>query len=390
MDKLKTPCFILDAGRFRRNASSFKEALDSRFSESILAYSVKTNSSPALLPLVRECGCYAEVVSYTEYDLAIASGFSPEHIIYNGPLKSRETFISAIRGGSIVNIDTKRELDWLEEEADGREMRIGIRVNLNLMEISPEDCKTGEEFSRFGFSDQNGELAEAIARLRNIRGVRICGLHLHRTSLTRSLEVYGRIACYANEIVRKYELKPSYIDMGGGFFGDMPGKPSYREYTDVIADSLFSTELTIIVEPGNALVASAFSFRTQIIDEKMVSGVRILVCDGSRNDVDPFFHKKDYSKTFLCDFSGRCIERRQLVAGCTCLENDRLFELTGHPRLEVGDEMEFAATGAYTMALSPLFIRYFPRVYVIDDCGCRLYAEEWNEKDYLKIKNHGI
>lgn len=385
MIKPATPCFILDADRLRSNVGSFRKALGARFPSSVLAYSVKTNSSPALLDVVRDCGCWAEVVSYTEYALALAKGFAPSHIVYNGPLKSKESFEEALSAGAVVNIDTKRELDWLESMPAREEAyKVGIRVNLNLMEISPEDCKHGEDYSRFGFSDEDGELGEAVSRLRAMPGVSLCGLHLHRTSLTRSLEVYRRIALYANDIIAKYSLELSYIDIGGGFYGDMPGKPSFLEYVDAIASSLCSRDLTVIVEPGNALAASAFSYRTAVIDAKTVSGVRLLVCDGSRNDVDPFFRKKDYSKTFLFDEASRPVEALQQVVGCTCLENDRLFTLKDSARLEPGDEMEFSAVGAYTMALSPLFIRYFPRVYVKSGDSLELYAEEWNEKDYLK------
>lgn len=385
MNKPVTPCFILDADRLRSNVGTFRKALDARFSSSVIAYSVKTNSAPALLDIVHDCGCWAEVVSYTEYALALAAGFDPSHIVYNGPLKSRESFESALAAGAVVNIDSKRELDWLEAMPVGETpYKVGVRVNLNLMVISPEDCKHGEEYSRFGFSEEDGELGEAISRLHAMPGVSLCGIHLHRTSLTRSLDVYRRIAVYANGIISKYALELSYVDIGGGFFGDMPGKPSFRNYVDAIADNLYSRNVTVIVEPGNALAASAFSFRTSVIDAKTVSGVRLLVCDGSRNDVDPFFRKKDYFKKFLFDAADRPVEPIQQVVGCTCLENDRLFTVEDSPRLEIGDEMEFSSVGAYTMALSPLFIRYFPRVYVISNGSLDLYGEEWNEKDYLK------
>lgn len=385
MSKPVTPCFILDADRLRSNVDALRKGLAARFPSSVVAYSVKTNSSPAMLEVVRDCGCWAEVVSYTEYALALEMGFERSHIVYNGPMKSRESFEDALNAGAVVNIDTKRELDWLAAMPQRQEpYRVGLRINLNLMEISPDDCRLGEDYSRFGFSEKDGEFGDALERLRAMPGVSLCGLHLHRTSLTRSLEVYRNIAAYAAGIISKYSLDLSYIDIGGGFFGDMPGKPSFRDYADAIASGLGIRDVTVIVEPGNALAASAFSFRTSVIDAKTVSGVRLLVCDGSRNDVDPFFRKKDYFKTFLFDGSDRPLEPLQQVVGCTCLENDRLFTLAGSARLEPGDEMEFSSVGAYTMALSPLFIRYFPRVYVKSGGDLKLYSEEWNEKDYLK------
>ena len=55
------------------------------------------------------------MVSHDEYELAVFCGFRPDQIIYNGPMKSKETFLDAVRNGAIVNIETKRELHWLEE-----------------------------------------------------------------------------------------------------------------------------------------------------------------------------------------------------------------------------------------------------------------------------------
>ena len=52
-----------------------------------IGYSFKTNSLPWVLSFMKEHGCYAEVVSENEYELAEYIGF--EHIIYNGPVKGK-------------------------------------------------------------------------------------------------------------------------------------------------------------------------------------------------------------------------------------------------------------------------------------------------------------
>ena len=152
ISSIKTPCFVLEADKLFQNIRAFKYALDSRFENNVLGYSVKTNSTPALLDIVKEEGGYAEVVSYHEYKLALSLGFPPDHIVYNGQLKDQETFLHAINNGAVVNIDTKRELSWIRLLPSDKVYAVGLRVNLNLMEISPEDCKDKEDYSRFGFS----------------------------------------------------------------------------------------------------------------------------------------------------------------------------------------------------------------------------------------------
>lgn len=388
LSSIKTPCFVLEVDKLTRNLRTFKSALNSRFKENVLSYSVKTNSTPILLDYVKKEGGYAEVVSYHEYNLALTLGFEPSQIVYNGPLKDEKTFIHAITNGAYVNIDTKRELEWLRLLPSGKIYNVGIRVNLNLREISPEDCKDNEEYSRFGFSSENNELEEAIHFIEELDNVRLTGLHLHRTSKTRSLSVYQNICKYAIRVIKNYDLVIDYIDIGGGYYGDMPGKPTYKDYVDTIADALSIyfdlSKLTLIVEPGNAIIASPFTFYSSVIDTKLIGNNRIVVLDGSRNDVDPFFHKSDYFKTFLSDNKNRKRSQKQVFVGCTCLENDRLFEMNDFYDSEVGDVIKFSFVGAYTICLSPLFIRYFPRVYVQKGGEVYLVREEWNEDNYLQ------
>ena len=374
-NELRTPCFLLDADELKACYREFRQALSERFSAATVAYSVKTNANPALLQILRDEGATAEVVSDTEYRLARSLGFAS--IICNGPVLGHDCFLEAVQSGALVNIDSKRELRWLSELPAEASFKLGLRVNVSL----PED----EQFSRFGFDGD--ELKEAVGYLKALPNVRLAGIHLHRTSKSRSLDVYRRIARRAAALVRDFGLELDYIDIGGGFFGHFPGKPGFADYAAVLAEELQETCASgtrIIVEPGNALVASPLTFVASVLDTKRIGDEYVAVTDGSRNDIDPFFRKSDYFKEFPTVEPGRPVERRQSVVGSTCLENDRFFQLEDAPRLREGDRIVFKNTGAYTMALSPLFIRYFPRVYVLEDGALRLASEEWTAQDYLK------
>ena len=369
-EALHTPCFVLDSNELKANYRAFSEALSRHFPSHILAYSVKTNSNPFLLKVLLEEGAAAEVVSATEYALAGAMGF--KRLIYNGPVKEKESFLAALEEGALVNIDSHQELSWLQDLPSGKNYGVGLRVNVSLEE--------DQTFSRFGFDGE--ELAGAITYIGRLPHVKLKGLHLHRTSKSRSLEVYRSISRQASELIQRYDLKLDYLDIGGGFFGDFPGKPTYEDYVSTLAENL-SPHLTLVVEPGNALAASAFSFQTSVVDVKSINYERVVVCDGSRNDVDPFFRKTNYFKRLLTVEEGRPKVKRQTVVGATCLENDRLFVMEDGPELREGDRVEFCNVGAYTMALSPLFIRYFPRVYIREGEEYRLASEQWQAKDYL-------
>ena len=105
---LQTPCFVLDVAELKRSIDGYQKALDSNFQKAIVGYSVKTNSTPYCMCKAGDFGAYAEVVSHDEYELAVLCGFPTNRIIYNGPMKSKETFVEAVEGGAIVNIETKR------------------------------------------------------------------------------------------------------------------------------------------------------------------------------------------------------------------------------------------------------------------------------------------
>ena len=84
MKELQTPCFILDKQELVNSIIGYQQALSNCFEHYRIGYSVKTNSLPYCLSIVKEYGCFAEVVSYDEYELALQCGFLKNHVIYNG------------------------------------------------------------------------------------------------------------------------------------------------------------------------------------------------------------------------------------------------------------------------------------------------------------------
>ena len=217
-------------------------------------------------------------VSHDEWELARLCGFDRQHIVYNGPMKSKETFLDAVEHGAIVNIETKRELEWLKELDDqvsdaSKKFQVGIRLNINISHVSPEDADGENDNSRFGFSDETNEFADAVALIAKMPNVELAGLHIHRTAHSRSIRFYKQSIAFACKTIEKYGLKLDYLDVGGGYFGIFLNKPTYQEYSDAFFEVLTShglQDLCVIVEPGNALVASCFAFLSEVIDVKHV------------------------------------------------------------------------------------------------------------------------
>ena len=66
---MKTPYFLISEEMLNANVNAFKMALENLWPNSILAYSVKTNSLPWLLKYLNKQGIMAEVVSDEEFHL---------------------------------------------------------------------------------------------------------------------------------------------------------------------------------------------------------------------------------------------------------------------------------------------------------------------------------
>lgn len=175
--------------------------------------------------------------------------------------------------------------------------------------------------------------------------------------------------------------------MGGGYFGIFPNKPTYQQYCDAFYEVLKKNELDhlcVIVEPGNALVASCFAFLSEVIDVKHVEDERwFITTDGSRIDVDPFFKKSSYLYEAIYQ-QETLVVKEQVVTGCTCLEYDRMFMLTNKPLLSIGDRILYKNVGAYTMCLTPMFIRYLPNIYIYNKNNYSLIREKWTASNFIQ------
>lgn len=373
-----TPCYIFDRDDFEKNIQMFKNALTKYFNGKwMMGYSFKTNYLPYLLRCVKEYGCYAEVVSEKEYLLAKSIGFKDKDIIYNGPVKSKLSFINTCLNNGIVNIDSQREIEWLKELSINQEHNIGIRVNFDLESIIPGHTLMGVEGGRFGFCYENGELHEAITKIREQNGIQIKYLHMHVSSKTKSVDVYKELVKKACQIIEEEGLDIEYIDVGGSFFGGGDDGTSYEKYIESIKETLIDCKkeyLGLIVEPGASVVASSFSYLVEVIDRKTTCQNSYVVTDGSRLHIDPFFVRENYSYDLYSD-AYQSVDS-QVVVGFTCMEKDRIMKIERKRELSPGDRILFKNVGSYTMCLNSDFISSEPRVYSKFDCRSYLVRKE--------------
>lgn len=394
MDALQTPYFVIDEEILQNYYDMLTTSLKQNWNNYLVGYSFKTNSLPWLVSFVKKNGAYAEVVSEDEYLLARHLGYESGEIIYNGPYKSEDSFRDVLLAGGYVNLDSRMEISWLARlaaEYPEQTFSVGIRANFDLEKMCPGETTMGEVSGRFGFCYETGKFAEALETLRQIPNVSVVGLHLHSSSKSRSVNIFRSIAQMACRLKQEFQLSLSYVDLGGGYCGGMEGRPEYPDYFPVVAKELskcFSpAETKLIVEPGISLISKCTTFVTSVYDTRDIKGSRYVMTDGSRFNIDATMIKT--SHLFHIDYNESGIENRpvmekQVISGYTCMECDRMFLYENQPELTPGDKIIYENVGGYTMSLNPLFIQYFPPVYVKNKQELTQVRRKWTPQDYVQ------
>ena len=370
-----------------KSIEALNNAIAAYWRNTTVGYSVKTNSLPYLATRYNDCGFYAECVSEDEFNMVSLCGIPHGMTICNGPVKSKDFVFRILDGNAIINIDSNAEINHVSKYAHThgyKQVKVGMRVNLDTT-VFDKGCEPG----RFGFCYENGSLKHAIEELQNNR-VKISGLHLHSGNIHGCLEKYIWLIDKFHEIVNVYNLDDiEYIDLGGGFYGFMDNRPDWEQYFKAISARLKLhgyDRLKLIVEPGSSIMAGIFDYYTRVVDTKATTHSQYALCDGSRIHIDPLMHKNNYPHEIIhvSRYNGSLFER-QIVAGFTCMECDRIMQLDNGEYATTGDIIKIEKVGSYCSTLSPLFISYFPFVYLLRSDGkLACLREKWTEKEFVQ------
>jgi diaminopimelate decarboxylase len=358
--------YVYDEARFIKNYRALLTAFKSHYVNTRIAYSYKTNYTPAICKKIDALGGYAEVVSEMEYTLARRLGVSAHRIVYNGPWKSDRSLREALIAGSLVNLDSDRDLALLTQiavEAPSIEMRVGIRSNFVLDE-HPD--------SRFGFDIEGEGFARALVAVKRLPNVKLAGLHCHfpYRSLRSFVARANRMVALASEI---FPAPPEFISIGGGFFGEMPdslkarypeGIPEFADYAHAVAQTFASTygnspeSPILFVEPGTALVADTFSFVAKVVDVKQIRGKYLACVAGSIFNISPYSRAQNLPVSVLHANASSPIataDGEYDIVGYTCIEGDVLSKGM-KTSISTGDFVVFGNVGSYSIVMKPPFI----------------------------------
>lgn len=284
-----TPFYCYSYGQLAANLNAYRRAL-APFHASI-CYSVKANSSLAVVSAVAALGGGADVVSGGELFLALRAGIKPENIVFSGVGKTEQELADAVTQGiRQINVESAEELQMVAQVAQrlGKRANVALRVNPDVDALTHVKITTGKKENKFGVPwPQAHELYHAALQMPSLN---VCGIAVHIGSQLLDLEpfrlAFGRVAHMVEELERD-GVSIQNIDLGGGlginYNVELP--PTCESYAEVVRETLGHLNKHIIVEPGRSVVGNAGVLVTRVIYTKQTEQKLFVVTDAGMNDL---------------------------------------------------------------------------------------------------------
>lgn len=258
-----------------------------------LHYTLKANSSRAILRVVRELGAGVDVVSGGELQRAMHSGFKSGDIVFGGVGKTNTEIREAIDAGVLLlNVESEQEIRAIDRIAGeaGKVAPIAIRVNPEVsLEATHEYIKTGEKGSKFGIQYEDVTRVARVAL--GLKHVRLVGLDMHLGSQLSRIEPYRvgteRLLTLCQELRGLGAGDLAYLDIGGGLGVryDTEQPPDLDAFSRVIVPLLRETGLTLIMEPGRFIVGNAGALVSKVLYRKTSGGKEYMVADAGMTEL---------------------------------------------------------------------------------------------------------
>ncbi len=351
-----TPCYVYSSAGIREQYTLLRNALGKL--DARLHYSVKANSSIAILALLRELGAGLDIVSGGELFRALKAGYRGSDIVFSGVGKTEREMEEALRAEVLLfNVESEQELHALDAVARrlGVTAPVALRVNPEVLVDTPHPyTRTGEKGMKFGIPfDEALSVGKVATTLRNVR---LMGLDMHVGSQISQFAPYEvglqRLLHLRREIERDTKVRLEYLDIGGGLAVtyDAESSVDVGRFGEVISALVEGAGLKIILEPGRFLVGNAGVLLTRVLYRKRSGGKEFIITDAGMNDLlrpshYNAFHRieavKPTGRTTIADVVGPICESGDFLA------LDRQMDDAGS-----GDLLAVQSTGAYGFVMA--------------------------------------
>ncbi|HYX69329.1 MAG TPA: diaminopimelate decarboxylase [Terriglobales bacterium] len=360
-ERFGTPLYVYSATAIGQRYRAFDRAIPLPHT---LCYSVKANSSLALLRLLGAMGSGFDVVSGGELERVLrAAPRAASNVVFSGVGKTAPEMDDALRAGILMfNVESAGELDLLAERAARLRCRarVALRVNPDVPADTHPHLSTGRLEHKFGVPmAQAHSLYRRAAREKYLE---VAGVSAHIGSQITSAAPFAATARRLAELVRDLRSdghRITYLDLGGGlgipYRDNREAAALFRVYGRAIAQPLRGLKVHLLLEPGRAIVGPAGALLTRVLYLKRDGRRHFLVVDAAMNDLlRPALYDAYHEVVPVEALAG---DRRPATAvfdvvGPICETGDFLACGRRLPIPAPGDLLAVLDVGAYGMSLA--------------------------------------
>ena len=357
-EEVGTPTYVYSAATLRRHLGVVQAAFAKV--PTVVCYSVKANSTLAVLKLFDDAGSGFDIVSHGELARVLQAGGDPKKVVFSGVGKREDEMAAALKAGILMfNVESAEELAALDQV--GR--RLGVRAPFALRVNPDVDAKThryiatGLKTSKFGVPFE--EAVALYLRSRRMKGLEARGVDCHIGSqLTDARPVKEAITrvggLYAELKAQGFAL--THLDVGGGlgvtYSKERP--PGLEAYARAVLGSAKQFDGTLVLEPGRVLVANAGVLLTRVLYRKKTAAKRFLIVDAGMNDLlRPALYEAHHDIVAVKPRRGP--KTTMEIVGPVCESTDVLGHGRSLPPLEQGDLLAVKTAGAYGMSMASTY-----------------------------------
>jgi diaminopimelate decarboxylase len=353
-----TPLYVYSAEQIGYRYELFEAAFQDR--THTVCYSVKANSSLAILKLLGERGAGFDIVSGGELE-RVRKAYRPalKKVVFSGVGKQLWEIDAALKAGILIfNVESEAELALLGERAAalGIRARFALRVNPDVFAETHPYISTGMSEHKFGIAIG---LARAIYRkAAKNPALDPAGVSVHIGSQIRSVEPFAaaleRVAGLIAELKSDgHDIR--YVDAGGGLGidysqADFDPATEVARYAAAMSGVLDGLGLHLLLEPGRFIVAQAGGLLTQVLYVKKNGAKTFVITDAGMNDLirPSLYHAHHEIMPVKQGKSGVKVD----VVGPVCESGDFFARDRAMAAVKQGDLALVMDTGAYGMSLA--------------------------------------
>jgi len=389
-----TPLYVYSAAMIRARVNAFAHAFHSI--PHTLCYSVKANSTLAILRLLAGEGAGFDVVSGGELHRVLrVSRKAASKVVFSGVGKTAAEMELALRSGILLfNIESASELTLLSAIATRLKKRaaVAVRVNPDVSAKTHPYISTGLHRHKFGVPIPEARALYAQAAKQPY--LKVAGVSVHIGSQITDVgsfqEAIERVADLIRAL-RELGHDIRYIDAGGGLGISYEGAQGNFEkqiaaYARAVLAPLRELKLRLLLEPGRSIVGPAGVLLTRVLYRKTNNHKRFLIVDAAMNDlVRPSLYGA-YHEIVPVSRASRETEITDVV-GPICETGDFFARDRKLPLVSEGDLLAILDVGAYGAVLGSNYnTRGRAAEVLVDGAKARVIRRRESVQDQMRME----